>query len=115
MLREWLTTRETFHGYQDMANDKPRMFGCQPQYYSCNTSGFRCRPIGNPFATTYIPAIEEVNHYRCFPPARPPSSPTVMSFQRRAMAGLLVLMTALFWQRPLAAAPVPVRFAEGSL
>lgn len=31
------------------------------------------------------------------------------------MAGLLVLMTALSWQRPLAAAPVPVRFAEGSL
>jgi hypothetical protein len=28
---------------------------------------------------------------------------------------LLVLMTALLWQRPLAAAPVPVRFAEGSL
>lgn len=38
-----------------------------------------------------------------------------MSFQRRATAGLLVLMTALLWQRPLAAAPVPVRFAEGSL
>jgi hypothetical protein len=38
-----------------------------------------------------------------------------MSFQRRAAAGLLVLMSALFWQRPLAAAPVPVRFAEGSL
>ncbi|MCR4310900.1 MAG: hypothetical protein NUW14_12940 [Deltaproteobacteria bacterium] len=31
------------------------------------------------------------------------------------MAGLLVLMTALLWQSPLAAAPVPVRFAEGSL
>ncbi len=31
------------------------------------------------------------------------------------MAGLLVLLTALLWQRPLAAAPVPVRFAEGSL
>jgi hypothetical protein len=31
------------------------------------------------------------------------------------MAGLLVLMTALFWRRPLAAVPVPVRFAEGSL
>jgi hypothetical protein len=38
-----------------------------------------------------------------------------MSFHRRAAAGLLVLMTALLWQRPLAAAPVPVRFAEGSL
>src|SRR3990172_7273555 len=115
MLREWLTTRENFHGHQDMANGKPRMFGCQPQNYSCNTSGFRRRPIGNPFATTYIPAIEEVNHYRCFHPPRPPSCATVMTFQRRAMAGLLVLMTALFWQRPLAAAPVPVRFAQGSL
>jgi len=31
------------------------------------------------------------------------------------MAGLLVLLTALLWQRPIAAAPVPVRFAEGSL
>ena len=38
-----------------------------------------------------------------------------MSFHGRATAGLLVLMTALLWQRPLAAAPVPVRFAEGSL
>ena len=38
-----------------------------------------------------------------------------MPFQMKAMAGLLVLMTALLWQRPLAAAPVPVRFAEGSL
>src|SRR4030042_2171114 len=38
-----------------------------------------------------------------------------MPFHRRAAAGLLVLMTALLWQRPLAAAPVPVRFAEGSL
>src|SRR4030043_123581 len=36
MLREWLTTRENFHGHQDMANGKPRMFGCQPQNYSCN-------------------------------------------------------------------------------
>jgi len=33
----------------------------------------------------------------------------------RVAAGLLILMTALLWQRPLAAAPVPVRFAEGSL
>jgi len=33
----------------------------------------------------------------------------------RAITGLLVLMTALLWQRPLAAAPVPVRFVEGSL
>ena len=31
------------------------------------------------------------------------------------MAGLLVLMTALLWHCSLAAAPVPVRFAEGSL
>jgi hypothetical protein len=31
------------------------------------------------------------------------------------MAGLLLLMTALLWQCPLAAAPVPVRFVEGSL
>lgn len=38
-----------------------------------------------------------------------------MSFPRRATADLLILMTALLWQRPLAAAPVPVRFAEGSL
>ncbi len=37
------------------------------------------------------------------------------SFPGRATAGLLVLMTALLWQCPLAAAPVPVRFAEGSL
>jgi hypothetical protein len=38
-----------------------------------------------------------------------------MSLQKGATAGLLVLMSALFWQRSLAAAPVPVRFAEGSL
>jgi len=38
-----------------------------------------------------------------------------MSFPGRATAGLLVLMTALLWQRPLGAAPVPVRFPEGSL
>lgn len=31
------------------------------------------------------------------------------------MAGLLVLLTALLWQSPLEAAPLPVRFAEGSL
>ncbi len=37
------------------------------------------------------------------------------TFPGRAMAGLLILMTALLWQRPLAASPVPVRFAEGSL
>jgi len=39
----------------------------------------------------------------------------VTMFPGRATAGLLILMTALLWQRPLAAAPVPVRFAEGSL
>jgi hypothetical protein len=39
----------------------------------------------------------------------------VMSTPGRATAGLLILLTALLWQRPLAAAPVPVRFAEGSL
>jgi hypothetical protein len=39
----------------------------------------------------------------------------MMSFPGRATAGLLILMAALLWQRPLAAAPVPVRFAEGSL
>jgi len=39
----------------------------------------------------------------------------VTTFPGRATAGLLVLMAALLWQRPLAAAPVPVRFAEGSL
>jgi hypothetical protein len=37
-----------------------------------------------------------------------------MSFHRTT-AGLLVLVTALLLQRPLAAAPVPVRFVEGSL
>ena len=37
------------------------------------------------------------------------------TFPERGTAGLLILMTALLWQRPLAAAPVPVRFAEGSL
>ena len=38
-----------------------------------------------------------------------------MSIPGRATAGLLILVAALLWQRPLAAAPVPVRFAEGSL
>jgi len=38
-----------------------------------------------------------------------------MSFHKRAIAGLLVLTAALWWQRPVAAAPVPVRFVEGSL
>ena len=39
----------------------------------------------------------------------------VMALPGRATASLLVLLTALLWQGPLAAAPVPVRFAEGSL
>jgi hypothetical protein len=39
----------------------------------------------------------------------------VTTFPGRATAGLLILVTALLWQRPLAAAPVQVRFAEGSL
>jgi len=39
----------------------------------------------------------------------------VTTFPGRTTAGLLILMAALLWQRPLAAAPVPVRFAEGSL
>ena len=38
-----------------------------------------------------------------------------MLLRGRATAGLLVLMTALVWHHPLAAAPVPVRFPEGSL
>lgn len=38
-----------------------------------------------------------------------------MSLRGRATAGLLVLITALLLHRPLAAAPVPVRFVEGSL
>jgi hypothetical protein len=38
-----------------------------------------------------------------------------MSFPGRAAAGLLVLMAAMLWQRPLAAASVPVRFPEESL
>lgn len=37
-----------------------------------------------------------------------------MSFLRSALLGLLVLVTALLlWPRPLAAAPIPVRFPEG--
>ncbi|MBS1244219.1 MAG: hypothetical protein H6R41_756 [Deltaproteobacteria bacterium] len=38
-----------------------------------------------------------------------------MPFRMKAMAGLLVLMISLSLRSPLAAAPVPVRFAEGSL
>lgn len=33
----------------------------------------------------------------------------------KAMGGLLILLTAMLWRSPLAAAPVPVRFPEGSL
>jgi hypothetical protein len=39
----------------------------------------------------------------------------MMPIPGRATAGLLILVAALLWQRPLAAAPVPVRFVEGSL
>jgi hypothetical protein len=39
----------------------------------------------------------------------------VMPPGRRATAVLLILLAALLWHRPLAAAPVPVRFTEGSL
>jgi len=38
-----------------------------------------------------------------------------MTFHRSVIAGLLVLTAALWWHRPVAAAPVPVRFVEGSL
>jgi len=38
-----------------------------------------------------------------------------MRLDGRAKAGPLVLMIALLWHHPLAAGPVPVRFAEGSL
>ncbi len=42
------------------------------------------------------------------------SGPIFMSFLRVAVLGLLVLVTALLlWPRPLAAAPIPVRFPEG--
>src|SRR6266851_6590137 len=40
---------------------------------------------------------------------------TVMSFTRAATLGLLVLVMALVWPRPLASAPVPVRFVQGSM
>ena len=42
------------------------------------------------------------------------SCSAVMSFTRAAMLGLLVLVTALLGPRPLAAAPVLVRFVEGA-
>jgi hypothetical protein len=38
-----------------------------------------------------------------------------MSFTRAATFGLLVLVMALVWPRPLASAPVPVRFVQGSM
>ena len=38
-----------------------------------------------------------------------------MSLPGRATAGLLVFLSALLWHHSPAAAPVPVRFAEGSL
>src|SRR4030042_640097 len=109
MLREGLTTRENFHGHQDMAHGNPRMCGCQPQNYSCNILWLPPSSDRQPLGYHVHTGNRGGKHYHCFHPARPPSCPTVMSFQRRAMAGLLVLMTALFWQRPLAAAPVPVR------
>src|SRR5438046_8743375 len=40
---------------------------------------------------------------------------TVMSFTRAATLGLLVLVMVLVWPRPLAAAPVQVRFVQGSM
>ena len=42
------------------------------------------------------------------------SCSTVVSFTRAATLGLLVLVTVLLGPRPLAAAPVPVRFVEGA-
>ena len=39
---------------------------------------------------------------------------TVRWFTRAATLGVLVLVAVLLWPRPLAAAPVPVRFAEGA-
>ena len=43
-----------------------------------------------------------------------PSCSAVMSFTRAATLGLLVLLTVLLGPRPLAAAPVLVRFVEGA-
>jgi len=40
---------------------------------------------------------------------------TVRSFTGAATLGLLVLAMVLLWPRPLAAAPVPVRFVEGAM
>lgn len=38
-----------------------------------------------------------------------------LSFTRAAKLGLLALVAVLLWPAPLAAAPVPVRFAEGAM
>src|SRR5438034_686925 len=38
-----------------------------------------------------------------------------MSFTRAATLGRLVLVLALVWPRPLASAPIPVRFVQGSM
>jgi len=43
------------------------------------------------------------------------SCSTVRWVTGAATLGLLVLVTVLLWPRPLAAAPVPVRFVEGSM
>ena len=43
----------------------------------------------------------------------PTSCLTVRSFRRATTIGLLILVTMLLDPRPLPAAPVPVRFAEG--
>jgi hypothetical protein len=39
---------------------------------------------------------------------------TVMSFTRAATLDLLVLVMVLVWPRPVASAPVPVRFVQDS-
>jgi hypothetical protein len=40
---------------------------------------------------------------------------TVMSFTKATTLDLLVLVMVLMWPRPLASAPVPVRFVQGSM
>lgn len=47
------------------------------------------------------------------PVGRPTSCLTVMSFTMATKVGLLILLTILLGPRPLPAAPIPVRFAEG--
>ena len=39
----------------------------------------------------------------------------VLRFAKAAIPGLIIVLGALLWSRPLAAAPIPVRFAEGSI